>query len=34
MENQNNKIYKVDINKDGSIDVTDVIQLVNIVLAS
>ena len=25
---------KVDINKDGSIDVTDVIQLVNIILAS
>ncbi|SVC60194.1 uncharacterized protein METZ01_LOCUS313048, partial [marine metagenome] len=27
-------LYKIDIDKNGSIDVTDIIQLVNIILAS
>jgi hypothetical protein len=27
-------LYKIDIDKDGSIDVTDIIQLVNIILTS
>jgi len=25
-------LYKIDIDKDGSIDVTDIIQLVNIII--